>query len=145
MKFKYRYYKDAESEVTYRSKLPLLEVRLEYAGNHIDLDCLLDSGAGDSLFSQDIADVLGIDLSQAHTRQYYGIGDTSVKGYLHSVRLRIKGFTEWITIEAGFIENDQMPLLGQSGVFENYDITFRGYKGRFEINPKSRVRRLRMR
>lgn len=141
MKFKYRAYRNLTSPNVAYGKMPLLQVRLKHGQKYIDLDCLVDSGAGDCLFSTDIADVLGIDLKAAETREYYGIGEIAVTGFVYPVLLNIKGFDEWITIDAGFINENEMPLLGQSGFFENYEIIFRSYQNRFEIKRMQKMRR----
>lgn len=79
---------------------------------------------------------MGIDLSKAETGLYEGLGNVRVRGYIHSVMLRVKGFSEWIAIEVGFVDENEMPLLGQAGFFENYEVIFRGYQNRFEIKKK---------
>lgn len=136
MKFKYRAYRNrATPDVAY-SKMPLLQVTLKHGKNQIDLDCLVDSGAGDCLFGSDIAKILGIDLSDVDSREYEGIGNISIQGYVHPVMLKVKGFNEWIKVEAGFIDGNEMPLLGQSGFFDNHEVIFRGYQNRFEIKKK---------
>jgi hypothetical protein len=48
--------------------------------------------------------------------------------------LQIHGFDERIEIEAGFSTVNQLSLLGQAGFFENYEVIFRRYEKRFEIN-----------
>jgi len=61
---------------------------------------------------------------------------------MHTIRFQIQGFSEWIDIEAGFI-GAKLPyqLLGQSGFFDNYEITFKRYRGRFEIKSRSFLHR----
>ena len=80
---------------------------------------------------------MGIDLTKAKTREYEGIGDTKITGHICKVMLKVNKFNEWITVEAGFISNNEMLLLGQSGFFERYEITFRSFQNQFEINKKS--------
>lgn len=118
--------------------MPLLQVTLLHSKNRIDLDCLVDSGAGDCIFSKDIAEIRGIDIGKGEPRDYEGIGGAGMTGYLHQVKLRPKGFSKWITVEAGFIDHDDIPLLGQSGFFDSYEVTFRAYKNQFEIKSKGK-------
>ncbi len=97
----------------------------------------MDSGASETLLSTDIAELLGIDPSQAKEQRYSGIGETPILGFRHKLMLKISGFDEWIIINAGFIPENKMPLLGHSGFFENYEVTFRAYHQRFEVRkPK---------
>src|SRR5438552_177035 len=135
MRVKYRAYKRHDhSDFT---KLPLLHVRLKNGKNIIDLDCLVDSGASSSVLNTDIADALEIDLSKATKTSFEVVGGLTLAGATHSVQLQIVGLdNEWIKIEAGFITQDEIPILGHSGFFENYKITFHGYRSQFEIERK---------
>ena len=133
MKVKYKPHKNlVDADGDYLT-FPLLHVRLKHGRQTIDLECLVDSGATDSLFSDDIAEALGIDLRRAEKRIYYGLGDRVVEGRLHTIKLNVAGFAQWDTFKAGFIPKNEMPLLGQSGFFDLYEITFRKFQNRFEI------------
>jgi hypothetical protein len=136
---KYRLCSDRTSPFRQFGKWPFLWVRLAHGDSHIELDCLIDSGAGDSLFNVDVADAIGIDLSGAPEKEYLGINGEPLIGRIHPVQLQVKGLSEWIEIHAGFIEVDQIPILGQSGFFDNYEITFRRYNKRFEITSRTSV------
>ena len=118
-------------------KFPIVNVTLKNGRNKLDIKCLVDSGASESLFSIEIADLLGIDLAKSTRQNYTGIGDIRITGYKSEIQLKLSGFDTWITFEAGFTEKNEMPLLGHSGFFENYEVIFRAYQERFEI--KSRV------
>lgn len=117
-------------------ELPLLDVRLFYHGEHDDITCLVDSGADECIFHSSVAENLGITLERGEPRTYYPIGQQAIQGYVHTVELQIYGFGERIQIEAGFTEKNEFCLLGQSGFFENYEITFRGFEKSFEVRSK---------
>lgn len=136
---KYRRYSDKTSPFRNFGKAPYLWVRLANGDNYIELDCLVDSGAGDSLFTVDVAEALEIDLTDAPEKTYYGLNNEPVVGRIHPVQLQVKGLDEWVTIYAAFIEIDQIPLLGQSGFFDYYEVTFRRYKGRFEVSSRTHL------
>ena len=143
MKFKYRYFRDTSGLVDRYIKLPLVAVRLDYRGKQTAIVGLVDTGATDCLFDWDIADDLGITLSSADaTREYVGVGGESVVGHVHRIKLQINGFSEWVEFDAAFI-NAKLPyqLLGESGFFDNYKVTFKRYRGRFEIKSRSFVNR----
>ena len=143
MKFKYRYLRDSSGPGRQYIRLPLLKVRLGFGANRTDVVGLVDTGATDCLFDQDVADDLGIKLADSDVkREYFGVGGQSVIGHIQPIRLQIQGFSEWIEIEAGFI-NAKLPyqLLGQSGFFDNYEINFKRYRGRFEIKSRSFLQR----
>lgn len=138
MKYKYRAHVSIiDSEGGY-VLVPLLQVTLKHGRKQVRLDCLVDSGAADSLFSRDIADALGIDLGNAKPQDYYGIGDIAFRGYISPVQMQVQGFSEWLTVEAGFIDENEIPLLGQSGFFESFEVTFRAYQNRFELKRVNR-------
>jgi hypothetical protein len=143
MKFKYRYLPDSSGPDRAYIRLPLLQVRLASGANHTDVVGLVDSGATDCLFDRDVADDLGIKLVNSDVkREYFGVGGQSVIGHIHPLRFQIQGFSEWIVIDVGFIEA-KLPfqLLGQSGFFDNYEISFKRYRGRFEIKSRSFLQR----
>ena len=143
MKFKYRYLRDSSSPSRDYIKLPLLKVRLNFGANHSDVVGLVDTGATDCLFDRDVADDLGIKLADSDVkREYFGVGGQSVIGHIHQIRFQIQGFSEWIVMDAGFIDA-KLPyqLLGQSGFFDNYEINFKRYRGRFEIKSRSFLHR----
>ena len=143
MKFKYRYLRDSSSPSRNYIRLPLLKVRLGSGANHTDVVGLVDSGATDCLFDRDVADDLGISLLDSDVkREYFGVGGQSVIGHIHPIRFQIQGFSEWIVIDVGFIDA-KLPfqLLGQSGFFDNYEISFKRYRGRFEIKSRSFLQR----
>jgi len=143
MKFKYKVHKKSGRPANLE-EFPLLEVELAYKRNRVKVDCMVDSGASESLFTTDIVDLLGIDLSNARPQEYEGIGRGTIVGFRREIRLHITGFpaSEWIKIKAGFIEDD-MPIIGQEGFFDNYEVTFRKFKKSFEIKNRSRTRRPR--
>ena len=135
MKYKYRTFvspNDPEGVYTY----PLVGATLKHGRKQIRVDCLVDSGATESLFSYDIAALLGIDLTKAQEQEYIGIGTSTFKGRRKTVQLKLNGFDTWISIDAGFIDQNEMPLLGHSGFFENYEIVFRAYEEKFEIKKR---------
>ena len=143
MKFRYRYLRDSSSPNRDYIRLPLLKVRLGFGANHSDVVGLVDTGATDCLFDRDVADDLGITLADSDVkREYFGVGGQSVVGHIHLIQFQIQGFSEWIEIEAGFIDA-KLPyqLLGQAGFFDNYEINFKRYRGRFEIKSRSFLHR----
>lgn len=137
MERKYRHYRDRTGNATSYEKMPLLEVRLSYGDNHVDLDCLVDSGAIDSMFHTDIADELGINLTECETKEYFGIDGNIMTGQIAPVQLQVNGLADPVEIEVAFVKGNEIPLLGQSGFFDNYEIRFRRSKERFEILPES--------
>jgi len=136
MKFKYRAFKNLANPKIEYGKMPLLRVILKNGLKTFPLECLVDSGASTSLISYDIAAILDIDVTALTVQEYEGIGNTTVTGYIGKLELKVEGFDEWITIETGFTPNDDFPVLGHSGFFDAYEITFRTYQQKFELKRK---------
>ena len=125
-------------------EMPLLHVRLKNGKNFVDLDCLVDSGAGACVFNREIAEALGIDLSKAVTKDFEVVGGASLQAKIEKVQLQVVGFDdEWLTIDAGFIPEDEIPLLGQVGFFDKFEITFRTYRNQFSIERKKQRKKTR--
>jgi hypothetical protein len=107
----------------------------------MDVRCLLDSGAIDSIFHSSIARVLGIDLTSGRPKEYTGIAGQTILAYLHPIQLQVQGFHERITLEAAFTDAHELALIGQTGFFDEYQVTFERYRGRFEIKSRIHLRR----
>ena len=119
---------------------PLIHVSLRHKNKAIDLRALIDSGAADCVFHRSIGDALGIEIESGRLKDYMGIARQSVAGYVHEIGLRVQGMSEWVTIEAAFIDAQIIPLLGQGGFFDSFQVVFERYRGRFEINSRARYR-----
>lgn len=138
MKFKYRYVPDKYSS-TKLVRMPFLPFTLAYGDKTVSLLGLIDTGATDCLFDRAVADDLSIDLTNTHQeKEYFGIANQSITGYMHLVEFQIQGFSEWVEIEAGFLDT-KLPyaLLGQSDFFDNYEVILKRYRGRFEVKSRS--------
>lgn len=100
------------------------------------MHALVDSGAIDTLFPASLAGELGIDLLSGVRKVYFGLGGNSAVGYLHDCHLQVQGFKQWTPLRIGFVDTIRVPLLGQSGFFEHYQIIFERFKYQFELYPK---------
>lgn len=119
---------------------PLIQVSLRYGHRAVDLRALIDSGAADCLFHRSIGEALGIDVESGKPKDYTGIARQSVVGYVHQIELRVQGMSEWVKIQAAFIDDQVIPLLGQEGFFDSFQVVFERYRGRFEVNSRARYR-----
>jgi len=140
MKFNYKTTPD-NTEPSGYVKLPILPVRLFNGDKHQDVRCLLDSGADHCMFHSSVADVLGIDLTRGRQKTYYGIARQAAIGFLHPIKLQVTGFNEAIDIEVAFTEDNDIPLIGQAGFFDFYQVTFERYRGRFEVKSRTHLYR----
>lgn len=131
MKVKYRKF-FPDSDIKY----PLLSVTLKNGKAILNVNCLVDSGATGAIFSTDIARQLGINLRRCKRHKYVGIGDIVVRGYLFTIDIQICGLPGWVRAEVGFVNSNEMPLLGQSPLFEHFEVIFETYYERLQIKPK---------
>jgi len=99
-------------------------------------DALVDSGADCSLFNIQVAEVLGIDLSNAKPARFTGING-QIDGYrLEKIKIKVDGFDELVEIPACFVKSPTVSvLLGQEGFFDQYRIRFEKDHNTFEITP----------
>ena len=117
---------------------PMVEVEIfGPQGKRTDL-ALIDSGADRSIFNIEIAEILGIDLTNAEKRRTIGItGETEV--FLAEVEVRMKHLEGKIKIPVGFIDSPSVgALLGQEGFFDQHRIKFERDHNSFEITPVKR-------
>lgn len=95
---------------------------------------LIDSGADRSLVNIQIAQSLGLDLTNSPSENFGGIEGGNLKAKLHKVKLEIIGMNEEIEILAGFIDSSGVAaILGQDGFFDAYRIKFEKDHGIVEI------------
>lgn len=116
---------------------PLLQVFIRHGINMRPVLALVDSGSSDCVFSASFGEVLGIDVQAGRPHQFHGFDLNAVRGFVHKVQLQVTGFDHWIEIDAVFIESEVLPILGQQGFFESYQVVFERFKRQFEINSKT--------
>jgi hypothetical protein len=136
MNFRYRKLDDNTRPEGY-SLYPLLQVFLRHGVNMRPVLALVDSGASDCIFAASLGEVLGIDVPTGKPHEFHAFDLKDVRGFDHTVHLQVNGFPHWIEIEAVFIESEVLPILGQRGFFEHYQVVFERYRRHFEINTKT--------
>jgi len=89
-----------------------------------------------------VGQVLGIDLQAGRLKRFAGISAGNfVDAYMHKIQMQIQGFSEMIDLEAAFTDSEWVSgILGQSGFFANYRVTFERFRGRFEVTSRARLR-----
>jgi len=82
-----------------------------------------------------VAEVLGINLSDAKPANFTGISG-QINGYrLEKVKIKIDGIDELVEIPVCFVNSPTVGLLlGQEGFFDQYRIKFEKDHDIFEIN-----------
>jgi hypothetical protein len=118
---------------------PICAVRITGPGGNALRDGLLDSGAEDTVFPESVAPLIGLDLSQApqYTVGLAGRGPMVCRFAQVTLWLTdgVSQAFEWETIVAFVPVMPFMPLLGQAGTLEYFDVTLRGADREMEILP----------
>jgi hypothetical protein len=118
--------------------VPILNVTFTYpkTGKSIDVDCLLDSGADDTVINADLAGQLGIDLTTGPRYLYQGISRDPTPAYDHGLLMQVEDDNNKFEINAAFMPGLQTAcLLGRNGFFENYRVVLDQNEGQFELEP----------
>lgn len=106
-------------------------------GESIEVRCLIDSGAGESIFNADLAQGLGLDVRSGTQHPFFGISGDPVMGYDHLVRFRLRKDANEYPITVSFVPGLNVTgLLGRGGFFEHYRVIFEQYHKRFELFPQ---------
>ena len=126
MKFHYQF--------MYGRMLPLIDITLEHLGRHIKTIAYVDSGALYSVFSSNIADILGMDYEKGNLLEAVGVGGR-IKAYEHELKISIGGHEMAAKVlfskEMAFTFN----LIGIIPLFENFRVCFDGRQEQLEITP----------
>lgn len=119
---------------------PLVPVFLTGPNSGWTRDCLLDSGADDTIFPEIAAVTLGIDLTGAPITSAMQAGGSAIQYCYASVTLRIsdgKESCEWVAV-IGFTKHPlRWPLLGQTGFLQFFDITHFGARREVVLTPNA--------
>jgi hypothetical protein len=103
--------------------------------------CLLDSGATAIRFGVEIAEVCGVDLTDAPTA-HLAVGGAGVTARMAEVSLRVADADdayEWAA-PVWFCEpwRAAFGLLGLTGFFDHFEVTIASYEERIELTPINR-------
>jgi hypothetical protein len=118
-------------------KMPLLQVVLRYNEQARLVLALVDSGSVECIFPESLGTVLGIDVPSGEPRSFYGLANQEAIGFMHPVQLQVTGFDYPVEIKAGFVPGNIVPLLGQSGFFEKYQVVFERFNRSFQVYTKT--------
>lgn len=113
------------------NSFPIIPLTIEY-GQKKDFSALVDSGATVSVFKEDVAVSLGIDIERGDEIYLGGVGG-HIRGYLHEVKVEIAGRTFVCPIVFSREYAVSFNLLGRQGFFEKFDVLFEERKGRLQL------------
>lgn len=120
------------------NRLPLIQVQLQtghVGGAGIDVDAVLDTGAGLSLFDGRFATAIGLDLLAGARKIYQPTSGPGLEGYLHRVRLSHEDLGNF-DMEIGFSNGPiNRNLLGRD-FFDRIQVGFREHHASFFVTPQ---------
>ena len=92
---------------------PVIPLTILYKERFVQYQALLDTGADYNVFHADIADYLGINLTKGKARRITGIGGDSLKGYEHSLEIKVgKNLVNTSIIFSRHIPSNATAVLG---------------------------------
>lgn len=114
---------------------PIVKSSLIYKDNKLVLEALVDSGANISVFGEDVADALGLEIESGKKIYLGGVGGR-ILGYEHFVDMEIGGevFRSKVVFSREFLVS--FNLLGREGVFDRFMICFDEKRKLVELNSR---------
>jgi len=119
----------------YTAKRPIVQVDLLTGTDRFSCFGIVDSGADLCTFPLSFALQLGLDPLTARSATSSGLGSTNVPTYYWDIKIDLQGIITF-NVYAGFTEGLEawgLGLLGQSGFFDRFPISFDYRKDKFEI------------
>ncbi len=104
--------------------LPLVPVTLQGRSDSAEVLALVDSGAEENVFQQDIADELGIDIASGREVILYGYDGSEEKAYRVMVDMQL-GRHSWRAPVIFSATVSGRGLLGGAGFFAFFTVTLR--------------------
>lgn len=117
-------YRKEKSTITENIFRPIASVKFKSKENTwIKLRLYIDSGADITIIPLSFGRLLGLELKKEDIKQLTGVGGTSIPVVITEVEIKINDIVFPINI-AWALEEDIPPLLGRTGVFDKFVITF---------------------
>ncbi len=116
---------------------PIIPIELEFKGERIFYEVLVDSGADNCIFDTQIGDLIGIDLESGLKSEVGGINGKPEPYFIHPVTIHVGGWK--YDIYCGFKKDFPKfgyGVVGQKGFFEYFAVKFDYQKEEIEIVPK---------
>ncbi len=102
---------------------PVIDLYIAYKKGFERTYALIDSGATISIFTQDIAQRLGLPINKGEETFLGGVGGR-IKGYIHKMKVILANQNLIIPVVFSYEYTVSFNLLGREGVFKNFKITF---------------------
>jgi Aspartyl protease len=124
---------------------PEIPIRVVGAQGSIEITALIDTGADHVFLSALLAELLGVEIDEAHIETAASAGGTELKIWPGEVELEIADGSEvyrWRT-PVGFIEGDDdsaAAYLGHAGFLEHFSATFDYVAQTVDLSAKPSIR-----
>jgi len=121
---------------------PIIPISLRNKDASIRTEALVDSGADRCWFAYEVGTALGIEVEKGLKETVYGFTGHQCDYFLHTIDLNVGGWEH--AIEVGFLAKDSNApygVLGQSGFFDLYIVTFDVIKYEIELKERNQVKR----
>ena len=102
---------------------PVVPLRFHIGKTRIDSSALIDSGATVSIFKDDVASNLGLEIEKGKEIYLGGVGG-HIKGYQHEVKIEVAGKKFVCPIVFSREYTVSFNLLGREAVFKRFKIIF---------------------
>lgn len=102
---------------------PVIRLQVYKKKNLVDIFTLVDSGASISVFKTEVADLLGIKISDGEKIDLGGVGGR-INGYMHRLYINLAGKRILTSVVFSKDYNVSFNLLGRKNIFENFKICF---------------------
>lgn len=102
---------------------PIIPVTITIGSYEIASDALVDSGANISVFRQEIADCLGLQIELGEEILLHGLGGRVI-GYIHDVTMIVEQVSFTCKVVFSRELTVGLNIIGRQDVFERFSITF---------------------
>lgn len=140
MRFPYRLRRSRQPVVSLGGRWvrprPLVTISLIGPGGTFVAEVMLDTAADDTVFSENAAAKIGIDLTNAPTGEASGVGGAPVVVRYAAAELRLtdgQEFRRWPAWVAFTAAHLKQPLLGFAGCLQFFGAFFRGDREEVEL------------
>ncbi len=117
---------------------PVIPIQIIHKETIVFYEVLIDSGADSNIFSSDIADIFGIDITKGQRGEVAGITGETRTLYFHYLDIRVDG-NLFKNVRVGFLEEmgqNAYGVAGQKGFFDIFIVKFDLLKKEIEIKPR---------
>lgn len=129
--FKYRKETGRKGSTIFR---PVADIEFKSnAGEWIECHPYIDSGADVTLIPLSLGRLLGLQIEKNELEELYGLGRQGITIIFKNVEVKIGEYEFEIKI-AWALSEEVVPLLGRSGIFDNFHVIFKQDQKIIELN-----------